>query len=311
MASNDTLDLIFDDPDVVHWQRASEMIAALELAHGEVLAALQDLLFPRPDRLPAARNAPAAFLAASPRPGSLILPLVFDALGQKAASLATLFATSAAGPAALRQTLSLAADTGGLVMFVHWVLFGADGLVAKVTGQPTRDPEPAERPAAEVADLFFENGGVDWVENLMAAAEKTGCARVRVRLRDIEVDLVMKDRKTSSSRLGRRRGSQEPSDNPIRFTRAGKENVSVIYKGKARTAFLARQPDNQGFLIVLGRPDKDMDLLPEESGMPITVEARGKYVDQQDVQAKDDIPDGWRNASGIFLIEGIRRADFY
>ncbi|GLS01320.1 hypothetical protein GCM10007859_13330 [Brevundimonas denitrificans] len=304
MPVNDTLDLIFDGPDVVPWPRVSLMVAALEKAEGEALCAIHKRLWPGRDNITPDRMAPNAALAASPKAGSLIVPLVFEA-----AEIYSAFASpdvrNVMGDVSLGRLLSAVADTSGVIMFAHFLLFGPWGFVAKVTNQRTREPTVEERPLAEIADLVYGDGAVNWVENLMDAAERTGCERVRVRFRDFEADLVIADRRSSSSRLGRRKHSNSVSHTgALRFARRDEESISVVCRGQSRTAYLASGGSDQNSdVIVLGRK---LDEFPIGKWM----EATGEFVNQMEVQTKDDVPDAWKNANGVFFITGVRPADF-
>lgn len=313
MAPNDTLDLILDEPDVVPWARLTPMVEALEelvsnVAH-QIMITRGNLTAPRgADPMDWKR---ASARLAPPRAGSNILPLLLDlpdlylgVVQQPAASLGR-------DAPAYWEVLSRLSSLKDLVELALLVAFSRRGLVARQTGQERHSHEPEDANVGQVIEQMATVAS-PWVDQLLKRAEFVGSARVAVRYRDAELELVLADRLRSNLRMGRgwnrvqvMGNNPEMAKGALGFRRmVESELIRVRYGGAERLAFLAGGglPGNK--LIILGRDENDLTPLDQQ------METIGDIVSRSDVEPLDDVPDSFTDAVAIYDLKGLRPATF-
>jgi hypothetical protein len=312
MAPNDTLDLILDDPDVVPWARLTPMIEGLE----EILSDIAHQILIARGNLRATRSAdPANWKRASarlapPRSGSNILPLLFDlpdiyiGVVQQKAVAQSRYSTE------LWDFLSKISSLKDLAEIALLVTFSRQGLIARQTGQDQPSHEP-EDPRVEHVVAHLAAAATPWVEHLLKRAEAVGPARVAIRYRDAEIELVLADRLQSNLRLGRGWTRVQVMGNnpamakaPLKFRRREGPTIRVRYDGAERLAFLAWGGEPGNKLIVLGRGEKDLTPLEQQ------METVGDVIPRSDVEPLEDVPDSFTDAVAVYDLKGHRPATF-
>lgn len=304
MARNDTIDLVFDKPDIVPWDAATVMVKALEDLLNK---AFQRVIMNRGVVTKYAGSPPSftiqLAIAGPVRGGSVILPLL-----PMLPEILQLAFNRADDGLPYFEYLSTLADLTSLFDFTLGLIAGRNGILAKADRKdaPT-ELSPAERAQGQFTDLNSDEAR-QWVDQLMVAAEKTNCGSVRLRYRDVlDFELVRPDRERSNIRLGiaNPRISPRNTDTPLRFVRST-EPIRVKYGDDILPAFLSE--------VVPSAPDPaPIFLWQSASALPPIgeeMEAIGDYVSRTDLEPVEPVPEKFGRAAGVFLVKGARRAAF-
>jgi hypothetical protein len=306
LASNDVVEILFDEPDRVPWERANRLVTALEAVLRD---AVVTVLAGTERREGATENlndmTARAVIAAPIRRGSIILPLTFELLPAHFEIIQV--AVAPRDGTDWRDTLGTVADTAGLLSMAVALVFGAHGVLAKLKALSTRP----ETPADHVVDWLAEKNRevtARWIEAIMTDAERTGCRSVRIRYRDeLDIELVRHDRARSSANLG------VPDPRPavlgeggiLQFARSG-DVINVDYGAEVAPAFMARlQTGDFGPVVVVWKSLRTPT--PPEG---LWYDGRGEYVSRTDVTPLEDVPPRFMQANGVFVVRAARQASF-
>lgn len=301
MPANDTVDLIFEDPDHVQWEKVSRLVTALE---GVMGAALNYIFNMQGRNVGEAPPFPPAVLT-SPKRGSLIIPLLFDMPDFHM----TLMYMTPSGPMpreeGLRSFISGLSDVAGILEFMMHIVVGPRSAISRTTDQTTRPPEgQLELKAAEAAGQVADQTQAV-IQTLIKEAESIGCSSIRIRYRECEVELLRADPVMSRSRLGRTNPRERSMTNQnASFQRLDEPSIRIEYAGREHLGFLARLNGETRRTIMLGRSEKD--IVPLETRFEVI----GSYVMKDDLKPLDPVPEDWQEAEGVFVITGLRNAEF-
>lgn len=314
MASNDTLDLILDDPDVVAWDRITPMVRQLEstLQHAVVRVAnhrgvpLGTFLPGSPGRTPENTN-PKAAIAGPVRSGSAVIPFLFIAQEIHTSLLATpMQMATGLNTDDLKQWLSTLADVADLFDFAIGYVFGRTGVFAKI--RDTQEPAETSREAMQgrLADMTIDEAR-GWLDDLTTAAERLQCGSVKISYRGMTIELIQRDLERSHTNLGvavRREPLPGPGILPSGLVNLQRESepIRVEVDGLECLAFKTAPTLGYGDFIAVW---KSKAPLPQK-GQPY--EAQGSFVERRTIRPLEAVPPTWRTANGVFVVTSARSA---
>lgn len=307
MATNDTVDLIFDRPDTVAWETAGVMVSALEELMSRATLAVSNIKRSTAIHSMSPKFAPPrAALAAPIRAGSLVVPLIFLAgEAQEYFAQAVMGGRPDGEVPAWWDLLGAATNGAVLLELLRECVFGRGGILRREDGivEPLA-LEPRERAVADLGLVLSPEGG-NWLKELMDTADKTGCGSVRIRYRDeLDIELVRPDRPYSNRRLGQgKRRSEKAETVTVTFSRTS-DAIWVSYEGNHRPLFLAVEKPATT-LLILGR--SDADVVPKSG----EYDARCVELSRDQLTPVDAVPSEFESATTIYRIIKLRDAAFH